>query len=286
MSSSIKWNASASRQVSTIARPKWRELRGGLTLALVGQPLALVLGLVGLYLLATWGGALGARLDLDPDDAALIGWVPIGGALLGYVLLLAGQWRCLLYAPQGCGAKDVQFACLLCTFAAPLCFAGGQLLGGAATFAALEGGPAELIQLDLLGGGPLLQLTGLAFALGGILLSSAFARAVCRFLNDADGARGVTCFVWFVAFLVGATVGLFLQSGRTTPQGVLPGLALAWLLCLLWHALLVCGAVRLIGRVLRGEHLAGAAPEPASTTQPGQVVLRAADFLYPRRAIR
>jgi hypothetical protein len=276
----IKWNASASRQVTAIARPKWKELRWGLSMSLVGQPLALTSGLAGLYLVATMGGPLGARLDVSPDDAVLIGWTLTGGSLLGYALLLAGQWRCLVSAPQGCGAKDLQYACLLCTFAAPLCFAGGHYLGGEATYEALEQGPRELLRLGLLGGGPLLQLVGLAMALGGVLLASAFARALCRFLKNADAARGVTCYFWFVAFLLGATVGLFTQTGRHTPQGVLPLLALAWLICLLWHSLLLQGAGRLIGRILRGERPAGAPPEPVSTVQPGQVVLKAADYLY------
>src|SRR4051812_46068818 len=47
MDAPIKWNASASRLITTLDLPRWRQLRQGLHLALVGQPLALLLGLAG-----------------------------------------------------------------------------------------------------------------------------------------------------------------------------------------------------------------------------------------------
>jgi hypothetical protein len=279
MSTVIKWNASASRQVPTIARPRWREIRQGLTLAIPGLPLPLALALLGLCLVSTPSGLLAGLLRLPPEDAGVTGWVLVGTGLLAYAVVLVGQWRCLNFAPQGRGAKEVQFASLLCGLAAPPFFAIAQLLGGSATFVALQGGPAELARLDLLAPGTVLQMAGLAACLGGVLLQSAFARAVCRCLDDVAGSRGVSWYFWFVAFLVGATGGLLMQVGRATPQGVLAGLGLSWLLCLIWHSLLIHGAAGRIGRFLGGERSRDPAQAPGATPRSGQVALEAAAFL-------
>src|SRR5262249_17878657 len=195
--------------------------------------------LVGVYIVTTEGGPLAERLNVSGDDASAIGWGLLGGAGFGYLLLLVGHWRCLGYAPQGDGAKDLQYACLLCSLVTPVFFGVAHYLGGTATYAALRHGPPELVELELLRPGPLLQLAGLLSGLGAVMLFSGFARAVTRCLNDADATRGITCYFWFVAFLLGATAGLVMQIRRTTPPSMLFWLALAWMLCLLWHELLL-----------------------------------------------
>src|SRR5262245_55381336 len=282
MDAQIKWNSSNSRQVPALvlARPRWKEVRQGLMLALVGNLLALVLGPGGLILLVLEGGPIATRLDLSLEAGTLLGaTVAATGALFGYALVLAGQWRCLLNAPQGHGAKDILFACLFCTLVAPVCFIVAHFLGGSASYAVFERGPRELRDLDYLSGGVMLQMAGLILGLGSVVMFSAFARAVSRCLNDAAGSRGVTCYFWFGAFLVGATIGLTLEARGNTLNRVLPGLGLAWLLCLLWHTLLIHGAVRRIGRVVSGERLREA-PVPGSPVQQGQVVLQAAAYLH------
>jgi hypothetical protein len=290
MDAAIKWNASPSRQITTLDHPRWRQLRQGLILALVGQPFALLLGLAGLYLVTASDGPLTSRLDATPEDVSILGWMLVGGGLFGYVLQVAGAWRCLFFAPQGHGAKDFQFACLLCVLAAPVCFAAAHYLGGEAVYAALQQGPDRLLRPDMLRAGPLLFLAGVACVLAGILLSSAFAGALSRCLNDVNAARTATAYFWFAAFLLGATVGLILQAGRTRSAGVLPGLGAAWLLCLLLHAMLIHGTARRVGRFLRGERLKAAVKAPApfpspslsgATRRPGQVVLEAASYLRP-----
>jgi hypothetical protein len=283
MDGPVKWNTSASKQVPTLAHPKWRQVRQGLILALAGQPLTLVFGLAGLYLVAVPDGPLAARLNLPLEDASLVGWILVGGGLFGYLLLLAGVWRCLLFAPQSHGAKDLQFACLLCTLIVPVCFGLSLYFGSKPVYAAVQSGPGDLLRLELLRPGPLLHLAGLGCGLMGVLLFSAFARAVSRCLNDADATRTVTWYFWFVAFLMGATVGLILQAKRTTPYGMLPGLGTAWLLCLFWHALLIYGTVRRVGRTLRGWR-PSLAPVPVADPgetprRPGRVVLEAANYL-------
>lgn len=280
MDHQIKWNSSPSRLVTALARPKWKEVRQGLLLAMLGNVLALAAAPAGLSLVLGQGGPLAARLGLPPDEATLLGWVlAVGGAGLGYALVLAGQWRCLLNAPQGFGAKDLLFTCLLCTVVVPACLVGAHFVGGSATYEALGAGPGGLATLDLLGSGPLLQMAGLVLGLGTVLLFSGFARAVSRCINNADSTRSITCYFWFVAFLLGATVGLLAQGKRTTLNGVVPGLALAWYLWLVWHVLLLHGAVRGIGRVLRGERPGGYVPEAVKAPEPGQVVLQAAAYL-------
>lgn len=281
MDGTIPWGTSPSRQVFTLAKSKWKQLHQGLTLALVGQPLALVPGLAGLYLVATSGGRLAARLDLLPGEATLLGWILVGGGLIGYLLLLAGTWRCLRCAPHGHGARDLQLACMLCNLVVPFCFAVSFSADGRTLYVALQNGPAGLLQPELLSTGPLFHLMGLASGLGGIFLFSAFARAISRCLNGST--RKATISFWVVAFLMGATVGLLLQSRQFSPRVVLPGLGLAWLLCLLWHVLLIHETTRRLGRYL--QHQRPAAPPPAPDPvwdcprRPGRVVLTAAHYL-------
>jgi hypothetical protein len=283
MSRVIAWNSSGSREVTSIARPRWREVRQGLVLALVGYFLLLGPGLLGLLLLVAENNPAADWLRLNDEDAEALAQALAGlGGFGGYALVLVGQWRCLLYAPQGHGAKDVQFACLLCTLLVPPIFVAAHFLGGKATFLALGRGPDGVLDLDLMNGGLILQVAGLLVGLTSVLLFSAFARSLARCMRNDGGARRVNLYFWFVAFLAGGTVGGFLQV-RYFRREVLPVLALGWLVCLLWHAWVIRGASRGIGRVLRQQRSGMlAAARPAAAAEKGQLTLRAASYLHRR----
>jgi hypothetical protein len=273
MSTSIKWNACGSREVTTVARPRWRKLRQGLVLAGLGDILVLTFGLQALVLLGPLGVRVVTRLGLEAEDASLLGLTLAGLALLlGYVLALVGRWCCLIYAPQGHGAKDLQFACLLCTLIAPACFVLAHFLGGAETYAVFREDPVALVDIGLLQGGVVLQLTGLLVGLLGVLLFSGFTRAVRHCLRDEKTGR----FFWFVAFLLGGTIGLVLEARRTHIPEIVEALAAAWLLCLLWHALLVRGTARRLAEFLRTHGSRVLPPGPGAPPRSGQVTLRTA----------
>jgi hypothetical protein len=280
MNTPIKWNACGSREVSAIARPRWREIRHGLVLA-VGGNVLLAPGLLGLLLLTrSLSEQWLAPLALEPEDAGIIGVVLAGLGVLGYVVGLVGRWRCLFHAPQGSSAKELQFACLLCYLVAPVCFVIAHFLGGQATYAALRSGPEALVGLDFLNGGVLLQVTGLLLVLLSVLLFSGFARAVARCMRDERGVSAGGRFFWFVAFLFGGTIGLFVEARHSARPETVPVLALGWLLCLLWHTWLMRGTSRRLARLLKSQGSRVVPVRPASPSRAaGQVVLQAATYL-------
>jgi hypothetical protein len=283
MSTAVTWNASNSRQVTAATRTKWGDVRLGLNLAVIGDLVFLGLGLLGLMLVGPAGASTAARLGLDTsEDVVTLGWLVVcAGALPGYGLLVLGRWRCLVSAPQGHGAKDFQFACLLCSLLAPACFAAAHFLGGKATYLALERGLGGLTSLNPLSKGVLLQYVGLLVGLLGVVLFGAFAGALTRCLRGpSDPPRG-SLSLWLIGFLVGGTVGVFLQPHRVLRDNTLSVLAVIWLICLLWQTLLIRGTSRYIARVLRQRESRVATPTipVEKSVEAGQVSLRSAAYL-------
>jgi hypothetical protein len=280
MNAPIKWNSYNSKEVRTLARPRWRELRQSFLVAQSGFVLLLVVALPGLLLTGSLGDRLGAWLRLETDDQAALSFL-LGavGALLGYGLVLGGQWRCLVFAPQKHGAKELQFAALLCSFTAPACFLVAHYLGGAATYKALAPGPDGLRDLDPLNPGCTLQIIGVALFLVSTLLFTAHARAVARNLNDDRRARSLALYFWFVAFLLGGTAGMFLQARKVSVRDAWTVLALGWVLCVAWHAMalrsMARGIATVLARQLSGTRLSLA----AAGREKGQVALQAASRL-------
>jgi hypothetical protein len=284
MSTQIKWNASGSREVAAVARPKWREVRQGLVLALMGHILLLGPGLLGLVLIGPLADRAPDLVRLDETDSAYLAKALLAcGAGLGYLLLLLGQWRCLTRAPQGHGAKDLQFACLLCSLLVPLCFLTAHYLGGTATYTAFRDGLSEMIDLDPLNPGVLLQILGVVLGVLAALLFSGFTGALARCLGANKGGV-VNVYFWFVAFLLGGTVGVVLQVRRYVPPDVLRllllVLVLSWLFAWLWHVMILGGAARRITRFLRDRRSGSIPLRGPLAREKGQVTMKTAEYLY------
>lgn len=274
----VRWAPSASREVRTTARPKWESIRKGLDLAVYGHAGFAVLLALGGALMATEGGAIALQADVTPDEAVYIGWGLVGlGGALGYALVLASQWRCLVNAQQAHGAKDLLFAALLAWLVWPACFVAAHFCGGAENVAALARGPRGLADVNLLAGGSFLQLAGALIALVSVLLFSGFARAVRRSLSETD--RWAAAFFWCVAFLVGGTAGLLLPGHGVLWKDAWPSLAGGWLLCLLWHTLLLHGAASAVERSARRK--SGVVPTLAGPHKgSGQIALQNGSFFH------
>src|SRR5262245_47645289 len=77
MNTPIRWNTSASRIVSALARPKWDEVRLGLTLVALGYVCLFVLVVPGLVLirLAHQGGPPDSPFGLGADGATGLGLI-------------------------------------------------------------------------------------------------------------------------------------------------------------------------------------------------------------------
>jgi hypothetical protein len=273
----IPWLNRASKTITVPVRPNWRKLHQGLVVAGLGEMLGLVFGLLALLFLGPLGGPVVTWLGLTLPDADVLGLALAGlFALLGYLVALLGRTFCLFYAPPGHGARRLQFACLLCSLVAPGCFVLAHFLGGAETYAVLRRHPTEIVDIGLLHVAVLLQLAGLLVGLLGVLLFSGFTRAVGTALRDESAGRMAVRYFWFVGFLLGGTLGLVLEAQRSHHPETLPALAAGWLICLLWHTLLVQGTARRLAHFVRLHGSRVLPPRPVVNPRAGQVTLRTA----------
>jgi hypothetical protein len=204
-----------------------------------------------MFLTGPHGLLLLMRLGVSPQDAAVFGTaLAVLGVVLGYALVMVGQLRCFAAAPRDHGARRIQLASVLCFLAAPLCLAGAALCqDGASSYAALSRGPGAVLDLDFMSVGVVLQVAGAALIVLGLVLFGGFALAVGQCLRDPSTVRAVTRFYCCVGFLLGGTVGLIIEARRTSCPEALVALPLGWLVCLLWHTLLIRTLSR---RVVRG----------------------------------
>src|SRR4051812_31744108 len=138
MNTLLGWNSSPSRLLDAQARSRGRQIGRGLGLIAAGH--LLLVGLALTALAVAWAARAG-RLPLPeqaltrPGGAVLAGLAAVGAVgLLGYALVLVGQWRCLLFAPQHLGTKDLMFACVLCALVGPALFVVAHFAGGAGNY--------------------------------------------------------------------------------------------------------------------------------------------------------
>jgi hypothetical protein len=113
-----------------VATGLWKVLTGyGIIIVSVFLLLALVIG-VGLEIEAA-GGMKKANQGLVAQRALLVfGGLAIAGlvCLLGYYMILAGKWKCLMHVPERYGARWFMFASITCIVMGPaLGFATGFL---------------------------------------------------------------------------------------------------------------------------------------------------------------
>jgi hypothetical protein len=248
MSTAIGWNASASGEVGTV-KARWKEIRSGLRLTLLGYGVLLVLALLG-------GGLVwlsqSPRLPqfqkyvaLSQEWTARLGWVLVAtGVALAYLAVLAGQSRCLQNASSRQGAKEFLFTCLLAGLASPVCLLAAFLLGSDPRSLFVEGvRPGDLLRFFQ--GPGALYLAGLTLLLLNFLLFAGFLRMVAKNVAPARLPWVVGLF-WLAAFLVGMTAGTSFMPHAEVWQW----LAAGWGVCLLWHVFLVREACRWIDRAV------------------------------------
>jgi hypothetical protein len=236
----------------------WQGVRGGLRLVSRGYLVLIAGAALGLFFthLASDDSLLADRLRVgraDRDTLLLLGVLSFGPAtLFSYALVLLGQWHCLMYAPQRQNAKELMYVCLYCVLLGSVLNALGGVLGGARVYEALLRGPDEFAKLDVGRAGPLLLLGSVALALVGSLVFSQFLRNVACCFADRPQVRSVDLNLTFVGLLLGATIGvLFCLPHLASRAGILPWLALGWLLCFAWHVNLVRGVRRCVEGGLR-----------------------------------
>ena len=257
--------AADSKAVRLNSDSGWRSIGQGLGVVAFGYAALLVGGALGALLL--YGAASGrpvlGRYALDAavqEDLQLLGVVVLGsGAALGFGAVLLGQWLCLMYAPQGGGAKESIYVCFTCVLAASALTAAGAYLDGDRACAALGDGQGGWRQLDLHRAGLLLLAAGTALGLVGVLVFTLFLRGLAACFRDRARVLGVDLNVWAVGLLLGGSVGATGVAYRLAPEvDLAPWLAGGWLACFAWHVCVVLSVRRCVRDNLRRHDLARA----------------------------
>ncbi len=185
-------------------------------------------------------------------------------AVCSYGLVLSGQWRCLMYAPQRHNAKELMYVCFHCLIVGSFLNGIGAWLDGGKTYAALQQGWAGLQELDGWSVGYLMQVGSVLLGVAGSLVFSRFLRNVAECFNDRRRARAVDFNLWFTAVMIGVSLGAyFFVRGLTLKGDALPWLVSAWLVCFAWHLWLVLRVCRCVSDGLCRVAVQRAVPAPA-----------------------
>jgi hypothetical protein len=247
-----------SRAVRLNSDTGWRAIGKGLGLVALGYAALFGGGVLGALLVywAASGRPVIGRYALDDEEQAalrLLGVVVLGsGAVLGPAAVLLGQWRCLMYAPQGGSAKELIYVCFTCVLVASALTATGVYLDGDRVYAALCDGPGGWRQLDPYRPGLLLLAGGTALGLVGVLVFTQFLRGLAGCFHDRARVLGVDLNVGLGALLLGGSVGATGVAYRLAPEvDLVPWLAAGWLACLAWHVCVVRSVRRCVEDNLR-----------------------------------
>jgi hypothetical protein len=248
--STTDWSCGGSVPQTFNATSRLRALQCGLRVVLGGYLVALLVAFPAVFLwLATQEGVpfLEQAGLVGHKDAEVLGLLLAGGgAGPGYLLLVLGQWICLFNAPQSHGAKELAFVCVLLAALVAAVNVAAFLVGGAGDFHWLErllDRPLESATWTQVPPGSLFQIIGGLVLLGNILTFTQLLRALLLRAHQEKRTRRIEAFFFYVCVVVGGSVGTVMVPGavRSSPL-VLPGLVLAWLLVLGWHAWLILGA--------------------------------------------
>jgi hypothetical protein len=256
----------------------WQQISKGLSLVVRGYLVLVIGGALGAVLvwLADGGGPPLPGLEVsraDSDSLLLLGVLTLGvTALLSYGLVLVGQWRCLMYAPQRQSAKELMYVCINVVLLASLLNLVGACADGNGAYAALKHAWDETEELDLHSPGVLLQFGGAGLGLFASLVFSQFLRNVAGCFNDRARMRNVDLNLAFVGLLLGGSAGTLFLVHRLKAE-LLPWLAGGWLVCLAWHLLLVLGVRHCVEEGLRTLATVRAGPPLGDTRAPGAITL-------------
>jgi hypothetical protein len=256
--------------------PGWHEIGTGLKLVARGYCVLLLGSIVGLFFL--WL-ALSVRVPLglstneeDRDAFLLVAVVTFGlTGLCSYGLVVAGQWRCLMYAPPRHSAKELMYICVNCLVVGFTLNVGGLYLDGGRTYTALRRGWVGLEEIDRWSAGNLMLMSSVLLGVVGSLVFSQFLRSVADCVQARRRARAVDFNLCFMGLLVGGSLGVHLFVHRLSLKAdALPWLVGGWLLCFAWHLWLVLSVRRCVEDGLQrvAKSAGRAAPEGGPGTVP------------------
>jgi hypothetical protein len=234
----------------------WQGVGTGLRRILFGHLLCIgsVLGVVALaVLLVPEHAVTHASNQIDWVEIILLVAVLVAvlTILTSYGMLLTGQWLCLMYAPERCGAKWMMFSAMTCLVAAPVLNITASFLvdqelvrahkkpdhSATGIMRGVKDYPQALEEPDIYG---YLRLAGSGLGVLSSLFFILFLRSVARCFEDRTRVLLVDGYLIFSVLLTGGTFYLF-YGGQGMVADALLALALAggWLLCFLYYLFLI-----------------------------------------------
>jgi hypothetical protein len=257
--------AADSKVVRVNSDTGWRLIGRGLGVVAFGYASLLVGGVFGALLLyeAASGRSVLGQFAMDAeglDDLRLLGVVVLGaGAVPRVGAVLLGQWLCLMYAPQGGGAKEWIYVCFTCVVMSLGLTVAGICLDGRRVYAALGDGLGGWRQFDWGDAGVLLLAAGIALGLVGVLVFTQFLRSLAAGFRDRARVLWVDLNLWAVGVLLGGSAGATGVAYRLAPEVNLTlWLAGGWLACFAWHVGVILSVRRCVRDNLRRHDLARA----------------------------
>jgi hypothetical protein len=238
--------------------PGWQEIGTGLKLVARGYSVLLlgsIVGLFALWLALSERAPLGLSINQEDRDAFLLLAVVTFGltGVCSYGLVLAGQWRCLNYAPPRHSVKELMYICINCLLFGSALNVVGIYLEGGRTYTALRQGWSGLDEFDPWTAGNLMQLSSVLLGIVGALVFNQVLRNVADCLQARRRARAVDFNLWFMGLLIGGSLGVHLFVHRLSLRSeALPWLVGGWLLCFAWHLWLVLSVRRCVEDGLQG----------------------------------
>src|SRR5437660_10042671 len=193
MSASVCWNGSSDPRPRADTDVGWNEVSRGLKLVAAGYVAMIGGALLGLFL--AWPAIsgrefTGARVLSASEEhtSLLVGLIALGVVLVpSFLLIVAGQWRCLTQAPGNQSAKELMYVSMICIFGALIMNGVGTYAGGAKNYLALGQGIDGLDRLDFQQGGGVLQLVSAVLVLLSVLIFGHFLRQIA--INFQDRSR-------------------------------------------------------------------------------------------------
>lgn len=196
----------------------WQDVGKGLTQVLVGY-LVLFLGTalgVGLVLLAMYSmGEHGGRVQQRPSLASLwqfyvgLGILSVIG-LITFVIILGGQFKCIIGAAERHGARWYMFLCIT-SLIIGVVFHIASGVGGLRAYPEMRRGVATLQELQLTEVGKIMQLAGFGIGLLYPLFFILFLRAIAACMHATGYVRFINVYLLFATALSGVTAILILN---------------------------------------------------------------------------
>lgn len=238
----------------------WQDVAKALTKILVGHLLIIIGFAASGTLLVLFIISLTQKDQTKGMNLAFeaVCWIALGllalCTLWGYGKILLGQWMCLKYAPERCGARWVMFACITFMLMGPTC----NLIcsfGGVKQAADFRHGPRDFKMPKFDPSVRNMQIGCTAISLISYVLFMIFLRSVARCFGDTGRATHVLIFLLVQGLLLAATVfvvyDLITQPKPFFEPDTLAALGIGWALSGFWYLYLILSIRLCIGEGMK-----------------------------------